>query len=70
MSGSNQRSAAGKKKGGGFLSRQAKSKGDKKPPISEEELLLKDVISPDDILSLKGVSESECFIFYSNFLYY
>lgn len=58
MSGHKDRSSGGKKKGGGFLARQAKAKGDRKP-ITEEELLCKDKISPDDILALRGVSESK-----------
>ena len=37
-----------KKKGGGYLARQAKAK----KPITEEELGLKDSISPEDILRL------------------
>jgi len=55
--------ATGKKKGGGFLSRQAKK--DKTPlePITEDELLRKETISPDEVLRLQKISESK----YRNF---
>ena len=46
--------SASKKKGGGFLARQAKAK----KPITEEELLKKDVISPDDVTKLTKITES------------
>ena len=51
----------GKKKGGGFLSRQAKSKdkGHQLECISEDELLKKDIVSPDDVLRLNRITESE-----------
>ena len=54
----------GKKKGGGFLARQAKAKSDKsdssnKQCIAEEELLKKDKISPDDVLKLNKITESK-----------
>lgn len=51
----------GKKKGGGFLSRQAKNKdkGHQLECISEDELLKKDNICPDDVLRLTKITESE-----------
>jgi len=49
----------GKKKEG-FLKRQAKSKG---PEITEEELLKKDFITPDDVLRLGRCTDSKCFAF-------
>ncbi|OWF50266.1 protein unc-119 homolog B-like [Mizuhopecten yessoensis] len=50
--------ATGKKKGGGFLSRAAKAK-DKVTlePITEDELLKKKDISPDEVLRLQKISE-------------
>ena len=54
--------SAGKKKGGGFLSRQAnKAKaGDKNTVVTtEEELLDKDFVSPEDVLRLNRITESE-----------
>ena len=45
-----------KKKGGGLTGLLRK---EQKEPISEEELLRKDTISPDDILRLNKVSESK-----------
>ncbi|KAK3608753.1 hypothetical protein CHS0354_005843 [Potamilus streckersoni] len=45
--------STGKKKGGGFLSRQAKSK-----TVTEEELLKKDIITPDDVLMLSKITEN------------
>ena len=61
-------SASGpKKKGGGFLSRQAKTKDKTAPiePITEEELLRKDVISPDEVLRFQQISHGNKHIFYS-----
>lgn len=43
----------GKKKGGGFLNRQAA----KKNAVTEQELLAKDAISPDDIIKLESATE-------------
>ena len=58
-----------KKKGGGFLQRQAKAKAAEKNiegSISEEELLRKETISPDDVLKLSKITKSEYFqIFFS-----
>ena len=51
--------SAGKKKGGGFLARQAKAR-DKTTVTTEEELLDKDFVSPDDVLRLNRITESEC----------
>ena len=45
------------KKKEGFLRRQAKSKTDY---ISEEELLKKDSVTPDDVLRLGKSTESKC----------
>ena len=56
----------GKKKGGGFLARQANkgnAKTDKRPagpPITEEELLKQAHVSPDDVLRLAKVTKSKC----------
>jgi len=44
----------GKKKGGGFLNRQVKSK---KEDVSEEELRKKEFITPDDVLKLDQATE-------------
>lgn len=49
-------SAERKKKKEGFLARQAKAKNF--DPISEEELLRKDIIAPEDVLRLNKVSEN------------
>lgn len=51
----------GKKKGGGFLSRQAKTKdkGQQLEHISEDELLKKNSVSPDDVLGLTKITDSE-----------
>ena len=49
-------SAERKKKKEGFLARQAKAKN--YDPISEDELLRKDIIAPDDVLRLHKISES------------
>lgn len=49
-----------KKKSGGIL-RQSKRRdptSDASDPVTEDELLLKDVISPDDVLRLNRVTES------------
>ena len=44
-----------KKKGGGFLARQAKAK----KAITEEDLLRKDAVSPDDVVKLAKNTESK-----------
>jgi len=44
----------GKKKGGGFLNRQVKSK---KEDVSEEELRKKEFVSPEDVLKLNRATE-------------
>ena len=49
-------SAERRKKKEGFLARQAKAKNF--DPISEEELLRKDIIIPEDVLRLNKISES------------
>lgn len=52
--------SSAKKKGGGLL-RQAKTRKDHPTdiePIAEEELLLKDAISPDDVLRLTKITEN------------
>ena len=49
----------GKKKGGGFLTRQAKAKDKANDPISEEEILKKDSVTPDDVLRLNKITESQ-----------
>ncbi|KFM68352.1 Protein unc-119-like protein, partial [Stegodyphus mimosarum] len=52
--------SSSKKKSGGIL-RQAKSRRDQSAesdPITEEELLQKDVITPDDVLRLNRVTEN------------
>jgi hypothetical protein len=46
-------SSAGKKKGGGFLARQAKAKF-----ATEEEILKKESVSPDDVLRLNKITEN------------
>lgn len=50
----------GKKKGGGFLSRQAKTKdkGQQLEHISEDELLKKNSVSPDDVLGLTKTTDN------------
>ncbi|CAG2230861.1 protein unc-119 homolog B-A-like [Mytilus galloprovincialis] len=50
----------GKKKGGGFLSRQAKTKdkGQQLEHISEDELLKKNSVSPDDVLGLTKITDN------------
>lgn len=56
MPSSENASSKGKKKGGGFLSRQvAKSK--KTDPVTEEQLLRKDAISPEDIKKLEKATD-------------
>ncbi|KAL3857032.1 hypothetical protein ACJMK2_011733 [Sinanodonta woodiana] len=45
--------STGKKKGGGFLSRQVKLK-----TVTEEELLKKDIITPDDVLMLNKITDN------------
>lgn len=55
-SNSNEDSAGrAKKKGGGFLARQSKAK----KTITEEELLKKDAVTPDDVLKLTKCTESK-----------
>ena len=55
--------STGKKKGGGFLARQAKAKGKSDGNfITEEELLNKEHVSPDDVLKLNYVTESKYII--------
>ena len=44
-----------KKKGGGFLARQSKAK----KTITEEELLKKDCVTPEDVLKLNKCTESK-----------
>ena len=46
-----------KKKGGGFLMRAAKSK--KGDDVSEEQLLNKEVITPEDITKLDKITQSK-----------
>ncbi|XP_052073888.1 protein unc-119 homolog B-A-like [Mytilus californianus] len=50
----------GKKKGGGFLSRQAKTKdkGQQLEHISEDELLKKNSVCPDDVLGLCKITDN------------
>ena len=50
-------SAERRKKKEGFLSRQAKAKNVE--PITEEELLRKDIVLPEDVLRLNKISESK-----------
>ena len=54
-SNSNDETGRAKKKGGGFLARQSKAK----KAITEEELLKKDAVSPDDVLKLTKCTESK-----------
>lgn len=62
--------SAGKKKGGGFLARQAKAKERKeKNALSEEELAEKECISPDDVLKLNKITEGR-YIFLSILVIY
>ena len=49
----------GKKKGGGFLTRQAKSKDKALDSMSEEELLKKSTISPEEVLRLNKITERQ-----------
>ena len=52
--------SAGKKKGGGFLARQAKAKDRKdKNGLSEEDLADRDAISPEDVLKLSKITEGK-----------
>ena len=58
---------AGKKRGGGFLARQAKAKTTTerkldKGQLAEEELLHKDSVSPEDVLRLNKITESKYFL--------
>ena len=60
--------SAGKKKGGGFLHRQAKAKKATSgigEMITEEELLQKDVVTPEDVLKLTNCTESESLLNYA-----
>ena len=54
-SNSNEDTGRAKKKGGGFLARQSKAK----KTITEEELLKKDAVTPDDVLKLTKCTESK-----------
>lgn len=54
-SNSNDDTGRAKKKGGGFLARQSKAK----KTITEEELLKKDAVAPDDVLKLTKCTESK-----------
>lgn len=54
-SNSNEETGRSKKKGGGFLARQSKAK----KTITEDELLKKDAVSPDDVLKLTKCTESK-----------
>jgi len=47
----------GRKKGGGFLSRQAQTKG-----ATEEELLKKDHVMPSDVLRLTRATDSKLWL--------
>ena len=52
--------SAGKKKGGGFLARHVKAnKQQTENYTSEEDLLKKDVVTPDDVLRLPRATESK-----------
>lgn len=53
-----------KKKGGGFLARQAKAK----KTVTEEELLKKGSITPEDVLKLAKSTESKCRSTISNWI--
>jgi hypothetical protein len=53
---SSETKAANPKKKEGFLKRQAKSKGGE---VTEEELLKKDVVTPDDCLRLNKCADSK-----------
>lgn len=53
-SNSNEDTGRAKKKGGGFLARQSKAK----KTITEEELLKKDAVTPDDVLKLTKCTEN------------
>ena len=50
--------SSGKKKGGGFLARQAKQKTDKKP-LTEEEILQQGFATAEDVLRLNKITESK-----------
>ena len=56
-SNSNDETGRAKKKGGGFLARQSKAK----KTITEEELLKKDFVTPEDVLKLAKCTESKRF---------
>ena len=47
--------SVGKKKSGGFLARKAKAN----KIVTEDELLTKDSITPDEVLGIKGITESK-----------
>lgn len=51
---SNEETGRAKKKGGGFLARQSKAK----KTITEEELLKKDCVTPEDVLKLNKCTEN------------
>ncbi|XP_064612755.1 protein unc-119 homolog B-like isoform X2 [Liolophura sinensis] len=59
MSSDTRNSGSGKKKGGGFLARQAKAKSNdaKRSTMTEEELLQKDTITAEDVLRLNKITE-------------
>lgn len=59
-SNSNEDTGRAKKKGGGFLARQSKAK----KTITEEELLKKDTVTPDDVLKLTKCTESKLKVVY------
>lgn len=48
----------GKKKSGGFLTRQAKSKDKTIDSVTEDELLKRDAITPEEVLRLNRITES------------
>ncbi|XP_063965720.1 protein unc-119 homolog B-like [Lytechinus pictus] len=53
--------ASGKKKGGGFLQRKAKEKkahSHSEETVTEEELLQKEFVTPEDVLKLKDCTEN------------
>lgn len=63
--------SASKKKSGGIL-RQAKSRRDQPAdvePLTEDDLLQKDIITPDDVLRLNRITESKYMIFFLNYFY-
>lgn len=63
--------SASKKKSGGIL-RQAKSRRDQPAdvePLTEDDLLQKDIISPDDVLRLNRITESK-YVFFFVLIYF